>query len=127
MIRDFNILATATPTDKLKLLGWWHLFNLQDKDDIPYSVVMGPSPTPSGGAIVAAVLTSVFDSYWGGMILSASMFSGMISVANRRGARRLADLCSRHEDGLITGSEHETEREHIIHPPIPDYWSAVIG
>jgi hypothetical protein len=80
-----------------------------------------------GGAIIAAVLSLALDSYWGGMLLSASMFSGMISDANQRGARRLADLASRHGDGLITGSEYDTEREHIIHPPIPDYWSAAIG
>jgi hypothetical protein len=51
----------------------------------------------------------------------------MISDANQRGARRLADLASRHGDGLITGSEYDAEREHIVHPPIPDYWSAAIG
>ncbi len=78
-----------------------------------------------GGATVAAVVALVFDSYWGGMLLSASMLWGMISVANRRGARRLADVASRHADGFITRSEYETERRHIIHPPIPDYWSAV--
>ncbi len=78
-----------------------------------------------GGAIGGAVLSLVFDSYWGGMLLSASILSGMISVANRRGARRLADLYLRHGRGLITGSEYETEREDIIHPRIPDYWSAV--
>ena len=77
-----------------------------------------------GGAIGAAALSLELGSDWGGILLSASMFSGMISVANQRGARRLADLCSRRGRGLITALQYETEREDIIHPRVPDYWSA---
>ena len=78
-----------------------------------------------GGPIAAAVVSLVFDAPWGGVLLAASVFSVLISVANRRGAARLADLHSRHGDGLMTRSEYVTEREHIIHPRVPDYWSAV--
>lgn len=50
-IEDFNILATVDPTDKVRLLAWWHLFNLQDGDDVPASVAMTQSPTPPGNLV----------------------------------------------------------------------------
>ena len=46
-IEDFNILLTAKPHDKLKLVMWWHVFNLQDINDGVYNVVMGQS-APAG-------------------------------------------------------------------------------
>ena len=49
-IQDVNFLLTAKPAKKLKLLAWWHIFRLQNIADIPYSVVMGPSPAPVPGA-----------------------------------------------------------------------------
>ena len=45
-IEDLNFLATAKPHEKLKLLAWFHIFNLQDGDDGPYDVVMGRSAAP---------------------------------------------------------------------------------
>ena len=78
-----------------------------------------------GGTIFAVVLSLVLDAYWGGILLTASVVSEMTSVANLRCARRLADLRSRHGDGLITRSDYETERDQIIRPPIPNCWSAV--
>ncbi len=77
------------------------------------------------GPVVAAVVSLVFDVPWGGVLLVASVFSALISVANQQGTARLADLHSRHGDGLMTRSEYATEKEHIIHPRIPDYWSVV--
>ena len=44
-IEDFNLQLTA----KLKLMLWWHIFRLQDRDDVPYSVIMTPEvPIPGG-------------------------------------------------------------------------------
>jgi hypothetical protein len=41
-LEDFNILFSVQPTKKLKLLAWWHMFNLQNPGDVPYNVVMQP-------------------------------------------------------------------------------------
>lgn len=43
-IEDFNVLLTAAPREKITLQAWWHVFWLQRGDDIPYNVLMGPSP-----------------------------------------------------------------------------------
>ncbi len=51
-IKDINFLMTTPLTKKIKLLSWFHIFQLQDNDDIPYNVAMGPSPaglTPVAG------------------------------------------------------------------------------
>lgn len=47
-LEDLNFLFTLQPTEKLKLLAWWHIFHMQ-ANDVPYNVVMGPSATLSGG------------------------------------------------------------------------------
>lgn len=51
-IQDLNLLFTVQPHDKLKLTAWFHTFWLANGNDIPYSVVMGPSPTIPGVLIV---------------------------------------------------------------------------
>lgn len=47
-IEDINVRLTLQPTEKLKLLAWYHYFFLETKTDTPYSVVM----TPFNGANV---------------------------------------------------------------------------
>ncbi len=43
-ITDWNFVAKAKPTKKLQFLAWYHIFHLENGNDIPYNVVMGPSP-----------------------------------------------------------------------------------
>ncbi len=43
-IKDLNFLFTLPVSKKIEFLAWYHIFQLQDNDDIPYSVVMTPSP-----------------------------------------------------------------------------------
>ncbi len=48
-IKDLNVQLAAKPTEKLKLMLWWHIFQLQNRNDVPYSVIMTPEvPTPGG-------------------------------------------------------------------------------
>jgi len=47
-IEDINFLLTAKPTDKLKLLAWWHIFYLQDGDDTAYNVNMSAFAAGNG-------------------------------------------------------------------------------
>jgi hypothetical protein len=48
-LQDANLLATVQPTGKLKLVAWYHYFQLANINDVPYSVVMTPlSLSPSG-------------------------------------------------------------------------------
>ncbi len=51
-IEDVNFLLTAKPTAKLKLLLWWHIFHLQNGNDVPYNVNMTPfaGATPGGSS-----------------------------------------------------------------------------
>ncbi len=49
-IQDLNVLLTAQPRKKLKLLAWWHTFWLQRGDDVPYTVVMTPYVATPGGS-----------------------------------------------------------------------------
>jgi hypothetical protein len=39
-IEDANLLLTMQPWDKLKLLAWYHVFRLEDINDVPYNVNM---------------------------------------------------------------------------------------
>ncbi|PHS15819.1 MAG: hypothetical protein COA78_04595 [Blastopirellula sp.] len=51
-IEDLNFLATASPTKRLKLTTWYHIFNRQNSNDVPYNVNMTPfngSTDTSGG------------------------------------------------------------------------------
>lgn len=48
-IEDLNFMLTAKPADEWKLILWMHLFWLQDGDDVPYNVVMGPEVPTAGG------------------------------------------------------------------------------
>lgn len=98
---------------------------LREKADAPGGAAPRTVRILVAGSIAAAVVSLVFDVHWGGVLLAASVFSALISVANQHGAARLADLYSRHGDGLMTRLEYAAEREHIIHPRIPDYWSVV--
>lgn len=43
-IQDLNFLLNLKPNDKLRLQAWFHILGLQTRADIPYNVVMGPSP-----------------------------------------------------------------------------------
>jgi hypothetical protein len=49
-VEDVNFLLTAKPTAKLKLLLWWHILHLQNRNDVPYNVNMTPfaGATPGG-------------------------------------------------------------------------------
>lgn len=49
-IEDFNVQLTAKPCDAWTLIAWYHVFNRQDTDDVPYTVVNAPYPntTPDG-------------------------------------------------------------------------------
>ena len=51
-LEDINFLLTARPHKKVKLLAWWHIFQLQNSADIPYNVVMGAQEgvTVAGGS-----------------------------------------------------------------------------
>jgi hypothetical protein len=49
-IEDINFQLFLTPHKRLKLQAWHHIFFLQDGDDVPYNVVMGPSATVPGGS-----------------------------------------------------------------------------
>ena len=49
-IQDLNLLLTAQPHKRLKLLLWWHTFWLQSNADVPYNVVMGPEVANAGGS-----------------------------------------------------------------------------
>lgn len=41
-IEDANVLLTFSPAEKWTLLVWYHVFRLQNGNDVPYSVVMTP-------------------------------------------------------------------------------------
>ncbi len=48
-IEDANVLLTCSPHERLKLLFWYHVFHLQNINDVPYSVAMTPfNPGESG-------------------------------------------------------------------------------
>ncbi|HTN77843.1 MAG TPA: alginate export family protein, partial [Pirellulaceae bacterium] len=48
-IQDLNASLTVTPHEKLTALAWWHLFYLQDQNDVPYHVGGRPVVTTAGG------------------------------------------------------------------------------
>ncbi len=41
-LKDMNLLLTMNPHQKVKLLMWYHIFHLENMNDVPYSVVMTP-------------------------------------------------------------------------------------
>ncbi len=49
-IQDLNTLLTLQPCEKLKLLAWYHVFWLQDPNDVPYGVTMAPFVNTPGGS-----------------------------------------------------------------------------
>ena len=49
-LEDLNFMATLTPSEKWKLIAWWHIFWLQNGNDVPYSVVMTPYVATPGGS-----------------------------------------------------------------------------
>ncbi len=49
-LKDTNFLLTLKPTKKVKLLMWYHIFNLENGNDVPYSVAMTPLVTTPGGS-----------------------------------------------------------------------------
>jgi hypothetical protein len=48
-LEDFNVQLNAKPHEKLKFTAWWHMFYLQDGDDVPYVVTAAPFTTTPGG------------------------------------------------------------------------------
>ncbi len=50
-VQDANLLLTMKPHDKIKLLAWYHYFQLQNINDVPYNVNMSPfAGLPSGSS-----------------------------------------------------------------------------
>jgi hypothetical protein len=49
-IEDWNFLLTVDPHETWRLLAWWHIFHLQDDEDVPYNVAMQPSASVAGGS-----------------------------------------------------------------------------
>ncbi len=49
-IEDFNVLLEATPAEKWKTLIWWHVFNLQNGNDVPYRINGLPYTYTPGGS-----------------------------------------------------------------------------
>ena len=41
-IEDWNVLLTLNPHDRVKLLLWYHIFHLENINDVPYDVAGGP-------------------------------------------------------------------------------------
>jgi hypothetical protein len=48
-IQDFNILYEMQPSARWKFLAWWHLFFLQNPNDVPYRINETPFVTTPGG------------------------------------------------------------------------------
>ncbi|RIK75929.1 MAG: hypothetical protein DCC68_20380 [Planctomycetota bacterium] len=48
-LEDFNVQLNAKPHEKWKFTAWWHMFYLQDGDDVPYLVNAAPFTTTPGG------------------------------------------------------------------------------
>lgn len=48
-IQDVNFTLTTTPSKKLTALMWWHIFFLQDTNDVVYNVNGRPFVTTPGG------------------------------------------------------------------------------
>jgi hypothetical protein len=48
-IQDVNFTLSATPTPKLKSLLWWHIFFLENSNDVPYNVNGRPFVLTPGG------------------------------------------------------------------------------
>jgi hypothetical protein len=48
-IEDINFTLSAQPHQKLKALLWWHIFFLEDGNDVPYNVNGRPFVTTPGG------------------------------------------------------------------------------
>ncbi|MEX2185223.1 MAG: alginate export family protein [Pirellulales bacterium] len=48
-LEDLNFQLTAKPSDKVKVIGWWHILNLQDGNDVPYTAAMTPFTVTPGG------------------------------------------------------------------------------
>ena len=49
-LEDINFRLTATPTKKVKLMLWWHIFHLQNRNDVPYNVNLTPFVPVAGGS-----------------------------------------------------------------------------
>ena len=49
-IEDFNILLESSPTDEWKTIMWWHVFHLQNSNDVPYLINGLPFVTTPGGS-----------------------------------------------------------------------------
>jgi hypothetical protein len=50
-VQDANLLLTMKPHDKIKLLAWYHYFQLQNINDVPYNVNMTPfADLPAGSS-----------------------------------------------------------------------------
>lgn len=49
-LEDANVVLTMNPADNLELMCWYHLFYLQDGDDVPYNVNMTPFVNTPGGS-----------------------------------------------------------------------------
>lgn len=63
-IRDLNFLLTSQPTEKTKLLVWWHIFHLDDSRDALYNAAGAPirsDPTGRAGTDVGQELDVTFQ------------------------------------------------------------------
>ncbi len=49
-IEDFNVLVEATPAEEWKWILWWHVFHLQNGNDVPYRINGTPLVTTPGGS-----------------------------------------------------------------------------
>ncbi len=47
-IEDFNAKLVLSPSERVQLIGWWHLFNRQNGNDTPYDVGMNSYGTAAG-------------------------------------------------------------------------------
>lgn len=49
-IEDFNVLLEMNPAEKWKYNVWWHVFNLQNGNDVPYRINGLPYTNTPGGS-----------------------------------------------------------------------------
>ena len=49
-IEDFNLMLESKPAEKWKCILWWHVFHLQNGNDVPYNVNGRPFVATPGGS-----------------------------------------------------------------------------
>ncbi len=48
-LQDVNFQLTMKPADRVKCLMWWHIFSLQNANDVPYNINLTPFAATAGG------------------------------------------------------------------------------